>query len=63
MAKKCDICWKAPRSWNKRSFSNSAVKRFFRPNIQKKKIQINWFITEIKVCTRCLKRLQKEGIL
>jgi large subunit ribosomal protein L28 len=40
MAKRCEFCGKHPHSGNKRSFSNKATKRWFKPNIIKKKIEI-----------------------
>ncbi len=64
MAKRCQICGKEPHSWNKRSFSNKASKRWFKPNILTKKIEVLPGIYEtIKVCSRCYKKLQKEGLL
>ena len=64
MAKRCDICGEGPSSWNKRSFSNKASKRWFKPNIIKKRIQIvEGVYTTLKLCSRCYKKLQKEGLI
>ncbi len=64
MAKRCEICGKGPHSWNKRSFSNKATKRWFKPNIIKKKIKIaDGIEVKINICSRCYKRMQKEGVL
>lgn len=56
MAKVCMFCWKEPRSWNNRSHSNRATKRWYKPNIILKKITLgNWDILNLKICASCYK--------
>lgn len=61
MSKRCEICEKGPRTWNHRSHSNKATIRRFKPNIIVKRLKILGG-KKVKICSRCYKRLMKEGI-
>jgi large subunit ribosomal protein L28 len=64
MAKRCEFCGKQPHAGNKRSFSNKASKRWFKPNILKKRLEIApGVVVKVNICSRCYKRLQREGVL
>ena len=64
MAKRCEICGKGPVAGQSRSFSNKANKRWFKPNIIKKKIEIAEGIkVVVKVCAKCYKKMRAEGVI
>ncbi|MBN2058473.1 MAG: 50S ribosomal protein L28 [Candidatus Saganbacteria bacterium] len=55
MSRKCVVCGKKSLSGNKRSHSNRASKRLFKPNLQKVNIFIAGKKSKEYVCTKCLK--------
>jgi large subunit ribosomal protein L28 len=56
MSYKCEICGKAPVTGNSYSHSHKAVKRVFRPNLQKQKLALKNGVTRSAlVCTNCIK--------
>lgn len=55
MARKCYICGKQTSSGNNVSHSHKKIKRVFKPNIHKTKIEINGKTKQVKICTKCLK--------
>ena len=72
MAYVCEICGKktvhgrsqrhkrgvAGRRWKKRA---PATSRLFKPNLQKKTLVIDGTKKQVKICTKCLKRIKKDG--
>ncbi|ABQ46689.1 LSU ribosomal protein L28P [Thermotoga petrophila RKU-1] len=56
MAKRCEVCGKAPRSGNTVSHSDKKSGRWFRPNLQKVRVVLpDGTIKRMRVCTSCLK--------
>lgn len=55
MSKVCEICGKRPTTGNSVSHSNKRNKRWWRPNVQKVKVNIDGKVKKINVCTSCLK--------
>jgi len=58
---KCEICGKTPRSGRNLSHSKKATKRQFKPNIQRKRVEIDGQMRRMYICTRCLRTLNKTG--
>ncbi len=61
MSNVCAITGKSPRSGQKRSHSLRATKRWFKPNILKKYVEVNWVVMRLKIAAKTYKRLQKDG--
>ncbi|HVZ11555.1 MAG TPA: 50S ribosomal protein L28 [Patescibacteria group bacterium] len=59
MAFKCDNCGKG-LSWGHRvSHAKNRTNHAFRPNIQKKRIEVDGVMRSFKLCTNCIKTLKK----
>jgi len=56
---KCEMCGKGPQTGHYVSHSKKATKRQFRPNIQRKRLEIDGEMRRIYICTRCLRTLNK----
>lgn len=56
---KCEICGKTPQFGHNVSHSMRHTKRQFRVNVQKATIVEGGKARKIKVCTRCLRTLNK----
>jgi large subunit ribosomal protein L28 len=56
---KCEICGKGPSFGNNVSNSNVKTKRRWMPNIQKVSVYQEGKRQRMKVCTRCLRTLNK----
>jgi len=63
MSKVCVICGKRPNFGNSVSHSNKKVKRVFKPNIIKTKIELNGKVKNANVCTKCLKAGKAKKIV
>ncbi len=63
MASRCEICGKRPMSGHTVSHSQRHTKRRFRPNIQSARIPINGQYRRVDICTRCLRTLEKKGLV
>jgi len=61
MAYRCDHCGKGRQTGNAVSHAKNRVKRFFHPNLQKLRVLKGSLVTRVKFCTRCIKRLRKDG--
>lgn len=64
MARICDITGKKPIIGNNVSHANNKTKRWFYPNLQKKRFYIpeeNIWIP-LKVCTSVIRTINKKGI-
>ncbi len=57
----CQICGKGPTFGNNVSHSKRRTSRRWLPNIQKTKITLNNESVSIRICTRCLRTLQKSS--
>ncbi|MFC1546475.1 50S ribosomal protein L28 [bacterium] len=55
MAQKCAICDKKPKSGNSITHSHRAIKRKFKPNLQKINIVLSGRKQKTYVCTSCIK--------
>jgi large subunit ribosomal protein L28 len=59
---KCERCGKAPSFGNNVSFSKRRTRRMWRPNIQKTTLVLDGGEkVQAKLCTRCLRTLQKSS--
>lgn len=61
MSKRCAITGKGPRSGNNVSHAKNRTKRWFKPNLQKKKVTINGVTKRVWISTRALRTLDKQG--
>lgn len=58
---KCEMCGKGPQFGHNVSHSKRATNRQFKPNLQRKRMQINGETRRVYVCTRCLRTLNKTA--
>ena len=63
MAKRSDLSGKWPRAWQKRSHSMHATKRWFKPNIIRKCVDLDGVKVRIKMTAKEYKKLRKDGVL
>jgi large subunit ribosomal protein L28 len=63
MAKRSDLSGKGPRAGQKRSHSMHATKRWFKPNIIRKWIELDGMKVRVKMTAKEYKKLRKEGVL
>ena len=56
----CEMCGKEPRFGHNVSFSKKRTDRMWRPNIQTTTIMVKGRPEKIRVCTRCLRTLNKS---
>jgi len=56
---KCEICGKAPQFGHNVSHSMRHTNRQFKANIQRIKIMQRGKLRKLKVCTRCLRTLNR----
>ena len=61
MSKRCAITGKGPRSGNNVSHAKNRTKRWFKPNLQKKKVTIDGKTVRVWISTRALRTLDKQG--
>jgi len=68
----CEICGKVPamgssqshrrgvagKRWAKRA---PKTPRLFKPNLQKVSLKFNGVVKQMRICTKCLKRVKKFG--
>ena len=55
MARKCDICSKAPIFGHNISHAHNVTNRRWTPNIQRVKVRHEGKVRRIRICTRCLR--------
>ncbi len=60
MSKRCALTGKGPRSGNNVSHAKNRTKRWFKPNLQKKKVTINGVTKRVWISTRALRTLDKQ---
>lgn len=63
MAFRCDYCQKKNAYGHAVSHAKNRVNRIFKINLQKLKLLKNGVSVRVKFCTRCIKRLKKDGKL
>ncbi|HNS49670.1 MAG TPA: 50S ribosomal protein L28 [Anaerolineae bacterium] len=56
---KCDICGKVPTFGHNVSHSMVRTRRTWRPNVQKVLVYENGVPKRLKLCTRCLRTVQR----
>jgi large subunit ribosomal protein L28 len=56
---RCDICLKSGMSGNNVSHSNRHTKTRFKANVHKQTLLIKGQVQQVKICTRCLRTLNK----
>ncbi len=56
---RCEICLKSGMSGNNVSHSNRHTKTRFKANVHKQTLLMNGKVTRIKICTRCLRTINK----
>jgi large subunit ribosomal protein L28 len=57
----CNTCGKATTFGHKRSFSQHATNRTFKPNLQKVSIMENGRMVKKTLCAKCIKTLGKSS--
>ena len=57
---KCEMCGKGPQFGHNVSHSKRATKRQFDPNIQRVRVTIDGKTSRKRICTRCLRTLNKQ---
>jgi len=57
----CNTCGKATTFGHKRSFSQHATNRTFKPNLQKVSIMENGRMIKKTMCAKCIKTLGKSA--
>ena len=61
MAMRCDNCGKGIIFGHAVSHAKNRTKRIFKPNLQKLHVLINGKKLNVKLCTRCIKKLKNSG--
>ncbi|MCL2771527.1 MAG: 50S ribosomal protein L28 [Firmicutes bacterium] len=61
MSRICAACGKTPMSGNLVSHSNIKTKTVRRPNLQKKRVELDGKVVNAKICTKCLKTAKKDA--
>ena len=56
---RCDICYKSGMSGNNVSHSNRHTKTRFKANVHKQNLFQDGKTVRLKICTRCLRTLNK----
>jgi len=57
----CYICGKKKQYGHNVSHSKRRTKRVFKPNVYRKRMQVDGEIKRIKICSKCLKRAKNFG--
>lgn len=55
MARRCDICGKAPAVGRTISHAHNVRPRRFNPNLQRVRAVVNGGVRRLRVCTRCIR--------
>ena len=61
MSKRCVITGKGPRSGNNVSHAKNRTKRWFKPNLQKKRVMIDGKRVRVWISARGLRTLEKQA--
>ena len=60
---KCDLTGKSKQYGHNVSFSLRRTKRVFKPNIQKKTVEINGQKVKMNLSTQAIRTLKKKGVI
>jgi large subunit ribosomal protein L28 len=63
MARKCEICAKAPMFGHNISHAHNVTNRRWTPNIQRVKVRLEGKVRRIRICTRCLRSGKVEKVV
>jgi large subunit ribosomal protein L28 len=63
MSRVCAITGKRPKTGNTISHSQNHTKRWFKPNVKKKKVMIDGKLVTLRLSTRAMRTLSKKGEL
>ena len=58
-----DLSGKWPRAWQRRSHAMNATKRWFKPNIIRKWVDLDGMKVRVKMTAKEYKQLRKEGAI
>ncbi len=58
---KCDLCGKSPAFGNTVSHSKRHTNRTWEPNVHPAKVMVDGKLQRLKICTRCLRTLNKQS--
>ncbi|MDQ6986725.1 MAG: 50S ribosomal protein L28 [Mariprofundaceae bacterium] len=63
MAKRCVICGKGPMSGYNVSHAHNTTRRRFLPNLHRMRAVLNGSVSQVRVCSRCLRsgKVQKAA--
>lgn len=61
MAMHCENCGKSRDYGHTVSHAKNRTHRFFYPNLQHLKVVKDGMVERVKLCTKCIKRLKKDG--
>jgi large subunit ribosomal protein L28 len=61
MARKCDICGKGTQFGHSVSHAHNRTKRSWQANLHKKTIREGKTTRQVRICTRCLRTLEKQS--
>ena len=59
MAYSCDVCGKGKQFGHNVSFSQRKTNKVWKPNLQTKHIQVDGRTLKVKICTQCLRTIDK----
>jgi large subunit ribosomal protein L28 len=59
MSGRCEICERKPMYGNNVNFSQKRTRRRFMLNVQRRRIEINGVPRLVKICTRCMRTMNK----
>ncbi len=62
LSRKCDICGKKPIFGSNISHSKRHTNRRWLPNIHKTTITLGGLTQRVKICTRCLRTINKPAV-
>ena len=62
MARKCDICGKGTQFGHSVSHAHNRTKRSWQANLHRKTITEGNTTRQVRICTRCLRTLEKQSI-
>jgi len=64
MAKKCDLCGKAPQTGNNVSHAHNKTRKRWLPNLQNVRVaKSNGNTKKLTVCTNCIKSGKTMGVV
>jgi large subunit ribosomal protein L28 len=59
MAYACDICGKGKQFGHNVPFSQKKTNKVWKPNLQRKRIDLDGSKIQVKICTQCMRTLEK----